>query len=250
MFYNNIDPVLIYLGPLEIRYYGIIYALGFVLAYIFLKKHGKDVKLAEQDLDNLMLYLVIGIVIGARIFYILLYNLDFYLQQPLEMIKLWHGGLSFHGGLVGGIVAGLLFCRRKKLSFLKVADLISIPLALALFFGRIANFINGELYGRVTQAPWAVKFRDADGFRHPSQLYEAAKNAVIFMMLLVLRKKKLKDGMVFASFIILYGILRFFIEFFREPEVYVGILTMGQLLSLIVAIAGIMLLVIARKKSV
>lgn len=242
MFYNNINPVILNIGSLQIRYYGLFYALGFLLAYFFIKKSADKLKVSNDDADNLITWLVLSVVIGARIFYVALYNLDFYWQNPIEILKIWHGGLSFHGGLVGAVVAAFIFCRRKKVQFLKLADVVSIPLALALFFGRIANFINGELYGRITSVPWAVKFQNAEGFRHPSQIYEALKNIFIFFVLMSLKKKNLKDGMLFGIFLVLYGTLRFIIEFFREPEIYVGVFTMGQILSLLTAITGIALI--------
>ena len=245
MFIHNIDPVLFALGPLEIRYYGVIYALGFVIAY-FLLRHfirQKKLQMQEQDLDTYIMYLMLGVVLGARIFEILFYNLLFYLEHPLEILAIWHGGLSFHGGLVGAILATWLFCRKKQVAFLHMADYVVIPTALALALGRIGNFLNGELPGRVTDVWWAVKFPGYDGFRHPSQLYESAKNILIFLVLLVQVRKKRKDGYLFGLFLLLYGVLRFLVEFVREPETMVGFLTMGQALSIPVALLGLYLVI-------
>ncbi len=241
MFIHNINPVLLHLGPLEIRYYGIIYALGFVFAYFFLRYFIRQKKLhmREQDLDTYILYLIIGVVLGARLFEILFYNLAFYLEHPAEIIALWRGGLSFHGGLVGAILATWLFCKKKNIPFLHLADFIVIPTALALALGRVGNFLNGELPGRVTNLPWAVQFPGVDGFRHPSQLYESAKNFFIFGVLLWQVKKERQNGYLFGVFLFLYGILRFLIEFVREPETMVVFLTMGQALSLPLVVVGL-----------
>lgn len=250
MFFHNIDPVLFHLGPFEIRYYGIIYALGFVIAYFFLVhfvKLGK-LKLKEEEVSDLLFYLLVGVVVGARLFYILFYDLAFFINNPLEMLMLWHGGLSFHGALVGSVLAIFLFCRRKKIQFYDIADALVFPVAIALMLGRIGNFINGELYGRITQVPWCVNFKGVDGCRHPSQIYESFKNLLIFVILwsvkdMKIKGKKLAKGFLFWSFVILYSVLRFIIEFFREPDEQLGFvlgaLTMGQLLCIAMFIVGI-----------
>jgi phosphatidylglycerol:prolipoprotein diacylglycerol transferase len=233
------------MGPFEIRYYGIIFVLGFVIGYLILIHLAKERKLelTKDELSDLLLYLIIGIIAGARLFYILFYNLKFYFSNPLEIFALWHGGLSFHGGLVGAVIALLLFCRKKKAKFYELADIIVIPTALGLAFGRIGNFLNGELYGRITDVPWAVKFKDAEGFRHPSQLYESLKNFFIFGVLWWVRNKKLPKGFLFWSFVTMYAGLRFIIEFFREPDPQLGFiifnLSKGQILSIIMFSIGI-----------
>ena len=244
MFVHHIDPILVAVGPFSVRYYGIIYALGFILAYLFLRQAGKkkEIPIQEADIDALMLYLMIGIVLGARLFEIIFYNPSYYFHNPGEMLAIWHGGLSFHGGLAGAYLGALLFCKKKKVSLLLIADALAIPAALALAFGRIANFINGELYGIPTNLPWGVKFPGAPEFRHPSQLYEALKNAVIFFILLKVKKPTLKQGCLFGMFLVLYGAMRFLIEFVREPEIMVGPLTMGQMLSIPTIIIGIWLI--------
>ncbi|MBW2988706.1 prolipoprotein diacylglyceryl transferase [Candidatus Woesearchaeota archaeon] len=243
MFYHNINPVLLNLGPFEIRYYGIIYALAFVLAYFFISRiaEKKGLGLKKDDILDLLFYLLLGTIIGARTFEILVYNLSYYLKNPLEMIAIWHGGLSFHGGLIGASIAGYMYCRKKKIAFYDLADIVVIPLAFGLFLGRIANFINGELVGRIASVPWCVKFRDYAGCRHPSQLYESLKNMLIFSLLWPLRYKRLKKGTLFWSFILLYSALRFFVEFFRAPDPQLGFIlgiTMGQWLSIITCIIG------------
>lgn len=253
MFYHAIDPVLFSLGPFEIRYYGVIYALGFIITYFMLRSfiRQKKLRMREEHLESLIIYLVVGVVLGARLFEILFYNFPYYLQNPLQVFAIWKGGLSFHGGLVGGLLAVMLFGKKYKYSVLHLGDYIVIPASLALALGRIGNFLNGELWGRVTSLPWSVQFPNVEGFRHPSQLYEALKNIIIFLILrwqanlffLVKwqAKKERKDGYLLGLFLILYGVLRFLVEFVREPEIYVGPLTMGQLLTIPLVIIGIFL---------
>lgn len=245
MFINNLDPVFLRLGPLEIRYYGLAYVLGFLLAYIFIRwwaGKGSVKNFRPEQAEDYLLYILIGAILGARIFYILFYNLSYYLSNPAEIIAVWHGGLSFHGGLIGAIAAGVLYCRHHKVSFWQMADASAIPLAIGLFFGRIANFINGELYGRITNLPWCVQFKGVDGCRHPSQLYESLKNLFIFTVLWRLKGKRHKDGFLFLSFILMYSFIRFFIEFVREPDPQLGFIilgmTMGQILNIVMFAIG------------
>jgi len=252
---HNIDPAILRIGNIEIRWYGIIYILGFVLSYLFFSycKKNKLLRISNDDLLDLFFYSFFGLTIGARIFYVLFYNLAYYFENPLKIFFVWEGGFSFHGGLLGVILGGLIFCKQYKKNFFKLADLMTIPVSLALGIGRIGNFINGELWGRPTGANWGVIFPNAFGEdpRHPSQIYEFFKNELIFLVLILvfLKYKKRKDGFLLALFLVLYGVLRFLVEFFREPEVYVGALTMGQFLSLPLIIAGtLMLIFIFRKK--
>ncbi len=248
-FIHNIDPVLLHIGPLEIRYYGLAYVLGFVLGYFILKHliKKKNIALTEDELDTLILYVAGGVLLGSRIFYFIFYNFGMVLENPLQLLKIWEGGMSFHGGLIGVLVAGILFCRQYKKDFYELADLAVIPVALGLGIGRIANFINAELYGRATTVAWAVDFGDGVP-RHPSQLYESAKNFVMFGILWLLKEKEnLKKGTLFWTFIMLYGTFRFFIEFVREPDPQLGFvlfnfLTMGQVLTAIMAMTGSVML--------
>ena len=242
MFIHSIDPVLFSLGPISIRYYGIIYALGFMFAYIALRKavQHKKLHLSEQDIDNLIIWLIAGVVIGARIFEILFYQPVYYFSHPSEIIAIWHGGLSFHGGLVGAAIVSYLFSKKKKISFLNLADILIIPTALALAFGRIANFINAEVIGKPSNLPWSVQFPQDSLYRHPSQLYEAIKNLIIFFILL--KTKQHKEGYLLGLFLFLYGSIRFIIEFVKEPEGMIGPLTMGQVLSMPMIILGIYLI--------
>ena len=248
MFYNNINPTLLRFGPFEIRYYGIIFVAAFVIAYfmIYYLAQKRELKLSRDDVADYLFYEIVGVVVGARLFEIIFYEPAYYFSSPFQMLAVWKGGLSFHGGLVGGVIATLLFCRRKKIRFYDLIDIIVIPAAFGLFLGRIANFTNGELVGRVTGVPWCVKFRNYEGCRHPSQLYESFKNLVIFFGLWFLKDKKLKRGMLFWSFVVMYSVLRFFIEFFKDPVGELGLflgLTTGQWLNIAMFITGIVFMV-------
>ncbi|HLD02619.1 MAG TPA: prolipoprotein diacylglyceryl transferase [Candidatus Nanoarchaeia archaeon] len=240
MFVHNIDPILFSLGPLQIRWYGLFYALAFIAGYFYIRHQAKKQNLAF-DTENFLVYLIIGDLIGARVFEILFYNPSYYFSNPLEMLAIWHGGLSFHGGLLGGLIAAWLFSRKYKIPLLKLADLCSIPLAFGLFIGRIANFINAELVGKITSVPWCVKFPDYEGCRHPTQIYEALKNLFILLILYPLSNKEHKDGYLFSVFLIMYSILRFFIEFLKVPETMFFFLTTGQALNILMLIFGIYL---------
>ena len=185
MFYHNINPVLVSLGPFDIRYYGLVYAVGFLVSYFLLRwiaKKGKINNLTSDRADILILYLILGAVIGARVLLFVFYYPATFITNPLEVLMIWNGGMSFHGGLIGAAGAGLLFCRKYKVSFYQLGDFLVLPLAFFLFIGRIANYINGELVGTMTSAPWCVVFRGYEGCRHPSQLYEALKNLAIFFV--------------------------------------------------------------------
>ena len=248
MFINNINPVLLNLGPFQIKYYGIIYALGFVIGYLFLRSRikSKRLKLTFDQLDNYFLWLILGVVFFSRIFEIIFFSWNYYIANPVEMLMIWHGGLSFHGGLVGAALVTFLFARKHKIAFYDLADSLAIPAALALAFGRIANFINSEHYGRIadaTKTPWCVVYQSVDSYcRHPSQLYESLKNFLIFGSLFTYdafkgKEKSYKKGTIFWMFVLLYGILRFLVNFYRDDILYYG-LSMGQWLSLIMALTA------------
>ena len=261
MFFQNINPVLLQLGSLQIRYYGLFYALGFVIAYflIYYLAKRKALAITKDDVADLILYLLVGVVAGSRIIYILFYNLLYYIKNPFEIIAVWHGGLSFHGGMAGAIIATYLFCRKKKINFYDIADIAVIPIALALAIGRIGNFINAELYGRITSVPWCVDYSKnqyvsnlPSGCRHPSQIYESLKNFFIFAVLWLIKDKKLPKGFMFWTFVTLYGLLRTMMEFFRQPDEQVGFIfnyfTMGQLLSFPLFLIGLYMLFRLKKK--
>ncbi len=240
MFYHDINPIIASIGPFEIRWYGLMYALSFAYLYFmisFLAKR-KKIKITKQEVEFFVLLETVALLVGARLFEVIVYNPLHYLANPLKILAVWEGGLSFHGGLIGMFVVGYWFCKKKKINPLQMADIMVIPVGIALFLGRMGNFINGELYGRITDLPWCFKFKGAEGCRHPSQLYEAAKNLVIFGVMWTIKDKKQPHGFFFALFLMMYGTLRFLIEFVREPEVMVGFLTMGQFLCVLMIIAG------------
>ncbi|HMK35781.1 MAG TPA: prolipoprotein diacylglyceryl transferase [Desulfomonilaceae bacterium] len=246
-----IDPVLLRIGPLEVRWYGFMYLIGFVAAYFVIRSElkRKDGPVPARCADDLLFYLIVGLLIGARVGYALFYNLPSYAAAPWEILFVWHGGMSFHGGLVGMIVAGLIFARSRKAPFLELADIGALAAPIGLMLGRVGNFINCELYGRVTTVPWGVVFPTGGPLpRHPSQLYESFfEGLVLFILLWLLRTRTTRHGQVLAAFLICYGVFRFAIEFFREPDVQVGFifqgLTMGQILCLFMIPAGIGLLI-------
>lgn len=231
------------------RWYGLMYLFGFAGSYLLsvYQIGKKGLKIERDKIDDLYFYLILGLIIGARLGYVIFYNLGSYLENPLEIFVLWHGGMSFHGGLIGTVVAAYVVVKRKKLKFFAVADLIVPTGPLGLFFGRMGNFINGELYGKPTDVPWSMVFPQAGPLpRHPSQLYEALlEGLLLFVILWFYKDHKKKDGDVLALFLILYGVFRIFCEAFREPDVQLGyiagIFSMGQVLSLTMVAIGFFL---------
>ena len=252
MFFHNINPELLQIGPFQIRYYGLFYALGFIIAYflIYYLAKRKELSITKNDVADFLVYVIVGVVLGARFVYVVVYNPIFYLQNPFEIIAVWHGGLSFHGGLLGAITSAYIFCRRKKIAFYDLADIVVVPVALALALGRIGNFMNAELYGRITNVDWCIDYSKnkfienlPSGCRHPSQIYASIKNLAIFAVLWFIKDKKLPKGFMFWSFITLYGLFRTFIEFFRAPDEQIGFIfnyfSMGQLLSIPMFLIGL-----------
>jgi phosphatidylglycerol:prolipoprotein diacylglycerol transferase len=245
----NIDPILFELGPIRVGWYGLMYIFGFFASYLLVRYQmkRKDFDISRLEVENLYFYLIIGLILGARLGYVLFYDLKRYLTEPFEIFAIWHGGMSFHGGLIGVLIVGVLFCWRNKKSFWKIADLIIVTVPIGLGLGRIGNFINGELYGRVTQVPWGMIFPGGGPLpRHPSQLYESAlEGGVLFLILWLIKDKKLPTGGLLALFLCLYGLFRFFVEFFREPDPQLGFVlgpfTMGQVLTTFMIIGGIFL---------
>ncbi len=255
--YPHIDPVIVRIGPLQIRWYGLMYVLGFTATYLLVRYQATRFRWQEMldHLDNLNLVLILGVVLGGRLGYVLFYNLGYYLQHPLEILATWEGGMSFHGGCIGVALAGLWYCRRHGLDFWKATDLYVVTVPIGLGLGRIGNFINGELFGRVTELPWGMVFPGGGPLpRHPSQLYEAGLEGVLlFFLLWSLRKRPWSagrsrhwpHGSMLALFLILYGVFRFLVEFVRQPDPQLGTLalglTMGQFLSSIMILAGLLL---------
>ncbi|OGV27608.1 MAG: prolipoprotein diacylglyceryl transferase [Legionellales bacterium RIFCSPHIGHO2_12_FULL_37_14] len=238
--YPNFNPVALSLGPLRIYWYGIMYLLAFFLAYIIASMRVKKYKLSwkKTELEDLVFYCAIGVILGGRLGYMLFYSNGAWLHNPLLIFKIWEGGMAFHGGVIGVGAALYLFARKTQRSFLAVTDFTAplVPLGLAL--GRVGNFINGELWGRVTNLPWSMVFPHA-GFmpRHPSQLYEAALEGILlFIIVFKYAEKPRNDGYVTAVFLMGYALCRIIVEFFRQPDLQLGFLafgwlTMGQLLS-------------------
>ncbi len=254
--YPNIDPVIVRIGPLSVRWYGLMYLIGFASSYLLVRLQikKKGLGFGQDFVDSLYSYLILGLLLGARLGYVIFYDLPAYVKSPLEIFALWHGGMSFHGGLIGSIVAGVVFCRRSKVDFWQVADLVIVTAPIGLGFGRLGNFINGELYGRVTDVPWAMVFPGGGSLpRHPSQLYEFfLEGIVLFTVLWVLKNRGFKSGILTSLFIIFYGVIRFTLEFFREPDVQLGYIlgpfTMGQILSASMVAAGAVLFFIRKKR--
>ncbi|MBW3015762.1 prolipoprotein diacylglyceryl transferase [Candidatus Woesearchaeota archaeon] len=244
VFYHNINPVAFTMFGLEIRWYSILFMLGFIITFLMLKYFAKNkyIRLSDKDIDDYIFWLIISIIIGARLFYILFYNLSYYLSSPLDIFAVWQGGLSFHGGLVATIIMTYYFCKKKHISFYKFTDLFVIPVSLSLALGRIGNFLNGELIGRTADISWGIKYQDVSGVRYPSQILESLKNLFIFTILWFLKDKNMKEGIMSWLFIVLYGTLRFFIEFVRQPDPQLGFivagLTMGQLLNIAMVVIG------------
>ncbi|HWK71336.1 prolipoprotein diacylglyceryl transferase [Pollutimonas sp. M17] len=245
--YPQIDPVAIQLGPVAVHWYGLMYLIGFGLVWLLGRwriRQGKT-DLSMRDLEDLIFYCVLGVVIGGRLGYVLFYKPGDYLANPLEIFFLWQGGMSFHGGLIGVIAVLLLFARKRGKTLFEIADFIAPMIPLGLAAGRLGNFINGELWGRPTTVPWGMVFPQAgDGLaRHPSQLYEMGlEGFVLFALVWWFAAKPRPSGQVSAVFLMGYGAFRFLVEFTREPDNYLGLLagglSMGQLLSLPMILAG------------
>ncbi len=253
--YPFIDPVLFQIGPISLRWYGLMYLAAFALAYLLirseLRRRGGPVPV--DSADDLLFHMILGVLIGGRVGYVLIYNLPYYLGHPLHAFAIWEGGMSFHGGMIAMVLAGYLWSRRHSAPFLELADVVVVAAPTGLMFGRIGNFINGELFGRVTDLPWGIVFPMGGPLpRHPSQLYESVlEGLLIFLFLWWLRLRVHTPGTLLAAFIIAYGVLRFLVEFFREPDPQLGFivagLSMGQLLCIGMILVGLVLLIFIRR---
>ena len=249
MFINNFDPVAFQIISFEIRWYSLAYIVGIIIGWILCKKIFIRKSDINEKFDNYVTYLVIGIIIGGRLGYIIFYNFNYYINNFFDIFKVWEGGMSFHGGLIGIIVASILFSKKNNQDSFLYMDLVSLVAPIGIFFGRLANFINSELYGTPTDIPWAVTFIQVDNLsRHPSQLYEAILEGVILFIILMYFKNKdylKKPGLISGLFLIFYSLFRFFIEFVRVPDEQLGYLifelSMGQIISLIFFVIGIIL---------
>jgi phosphatidylglycerol:prolipoprotein diacylglycerol transferase len=247
MFINNFDPVAFQIMSFEIRWYSLAYILGIVIGWILCKKIFIKNSDISEKFDDYITYLIIGIILGGRIGYIIFYNFSYYLDNFLDIFKIWQGGMSFHGGLLGIIVSSYIFAKKNNQNPFFYLDQVSIVAPVGIFFGRLANFINSELYGTTSNVPWSVIFIKVDNLsRHPSQLYEAILEGLVLFLILIyfINKNYLnKPGLISGLFLIFYSLFRFFVEFFRVPDEQIGYLilslTMGQIISLVFASIGI-----------
>lgn len=251
--YPNINPVIFGIGSIKVRWYGFMYLLGFGATYLLVRLQIRrfNLKKLGEQFDDLNFLLIFCVLMGGRLGYVLFYNLPYYMHHPAEIIATWNGGMSFHGALLALLIGGYLFCRRRGIDFWQTADAYIVTIPIGLGLGRIGNFINGELYGRVTHVPWAMVFPAGGPFpRHPSQLYECFMEGIVLFILLwnlkdVKSRRNWPQGSMLAAFLIFYGIFRFIVEFFRQPDAQLGFIlgpfTMGQALCSLMIIAGVLL---------
>ena len=241
MFINNFSPIAIQIFSIEIRWYSLAYIFGIIFGWIYCKKILIRNNDTSKLFDDLISFLIIGIILGGRLGYILFYNLEYYIINYIEILMIWKGGMSFHGGVIGVFIATIIFSKKHKVNKYIFLDLISASAPIGIFLGRISNFINSELYGRQTDIIWSVIFAKVDNLpRHPSQLYEAFFEGIILFFIIFLfvnKKYLLRPGLISSLFLIFYSLFRFFIEFFRMPDEQLGFiflnLTMGQVICLI-----------------
>ena len=262
MYTHNLDPVLLDFGLLSIRWYSLSYVFGILLGWWLGKKiinhilKRTNLKFNLKEFDDLITYIIISIIIGGRLGYVLFYNFNYYISNPIDIFKVWEGGMSFHGALIGIIIGTYLFSSKKKIPVFFFLDVIACVSPIGIFLGRIANFINGELIGKVTTVYWSVIFPAVDSFsRHPSQLYEALLEGLVLFLILnkIIFKKVYKVGTCSYLFLIYYGFFRIISEYFREPDAQLGYLfnlfSMGTILSFIMILAGLLILNFFKKKN-
>ena len=262
MYIHNLDPVLLKLGFLVIRWYSLAYIFGILIGWWYGKKiilhiiKNSAFKFNLSDFDDFITYLILSIIIGGRLGYVVFYNLEYFISNPLEIVKVWEGGMSFHGALIGIIIGTYLFSVKKNLQTFFLLDIIACVSPIGIFFGRIANFINAELIGKTPSVSWYVIFPTIDQLpRHPSQLYEAILEGVILFTILniIIFRRNYKIGNCSYIFLICYGVFRIFSEFFREPDVQIGYLfnfiSMGMLLSFFMILSGLIISIILKKKN-
>jgi len=257
MFTNNFDPVFLDLGFIDIRWYSLSYIFGIIFGWAYLNTYIIETKETKKDFDNYISYLIIGIIIGGRLGYVFLYNLDYYINNIIEILYIWNGGMSFHGGLVGVILSGYFYSKKNNTNIFKYLDLVALVAPIGIFFGRLSNFINSELYGRQTDVFWGVKFIKVDDLiRHPSQIYEAIfEGFFLFLILNFFFKNYIsKSGYISSIFLILYSVFRFIIEFTREPDEHLGFLflniTYGQFLCIFTLLGGLYIFYLCHEKKI
>ena len=248
MFINNFDPVAFQVFSIEIRWYSLAYIVGLIFGWIYCNKILINDQDKKYQFDDYITYIIIGIIVGGRLGYVFIYNPSYYLENLIEIPMIWNGGMSFHGAVLGILLATIMFCKRDNQNIFYYLDLVALSAPIGIFLGRIANFINSELYGRETDIIWSVKFIQIDNLnRHPSQIYEAIFEGIVLFILLNLFHNKLskKNGLTSSLFIIFYSIFRFIIEFTREPDSHIGLvilnMSLGQIISIIFFIAGTIL---------
>ena len=248
MFINNFDPVAFQVFSIEIRWYSLAYVVGLIIGWIYCNKFLIKDQDKKNQFDDYITYVIIGIIVGGRLGYVFIYNTSYYLKNIIEIPMIWNGGMSFHGAVLGVIFVTIIFCKKNNQHIFYYLDLVALSAPIGIFLGRIANFINSELYGRETDIIWSVKFIQIDNLnRHPSQIYEAIFEGIVLFILLNLFHKKLskKNGLISSLFIIFYSIFRFFIEFTREPDSHIGLvifsMSLGQIISVIFFIVGTIL---------
>ena len=254
--FPDISPVFLQIGPLQLRWYGLMYMISFIIGYFLLKRYAKrkPLQLSGDDIYDLLFFLILGVMIGGRLGYVLFYDLHTYLEAPLQVFYIWQGGMSFHGGFLGVLASVYFLCRRRNWSFAEVGDLVCAAAPVGLGLVRIGNFINGELFGRPTALPWGVIFPDGGPVaRHPSQLYEALlEGLILFLILRWLFRKNLYPGTVSWALVGFYGLFRFVVEFVREPDAHIGFdlgpFTRGQLLTLPMMVIGLAMMVIYARR--
>ena len=257
MFINNFSPIAFEIFSIEIRWYSLSYIFGILIGWLYCKKILIKDKNNLKLFDDLIPYLIIGIILGGRLGYILFYNFEYYLNNPVAIFMIWQGGMSFHGGLMGVIALTIIYAKKHKINKFILLDLISASAPIGIFLGRVSNFVNSELYGKETDVLWSVIFVKVDNIaRHPSQIYEAILEGVILFIIMFLFIKKnylLKPGLISSLFLIFYSLFRFFVEFFRVPDEQIGYiflnLTMGQIISLIFLSSGFYLLSIKKNEN-
>jgi len=248
MFINDFDPVALNIFSLEIRWYSLSYIFGIIFGWLYCKKKLIKDNLYEKLFDDYIFYLILGVIIGGRLGYVIFYNLNYYFYNPFEILMVWRGGMSFHGAVIGVILATYIYSKKNKVSAFYFLDLVALSAPIGIFLGRVSNFLNSELYGRETDLYWSVKFIFIDNLnRHPSQIYEAILEGLVLFIILnyLISRDNKKEGYISSLFLIFYSIFRFLIEFTREPDQHIGLLlfnlSMGQLISIIVLILGILL---------
>lgn len=239
-----INPILLDIGPIHIRYYGLLYALAFLIGYFILIKLSPKFNIKKNDIEDYVPYIIIGDLIGGRLFEILFYSPSYYFANPLKMFAIWEGGISSHGAIISMILITIWFCRKRKISFYNFSDLVSIPVMFGAALIRIGNFINSELVGKVTSLPWAVQFPGYEGLRHPVQLYQAGYHLIIFGILLLMLKLKNKEkGTIFWSMLFLDSLFRFITEFYKDLPLNYGFNYLGfnlaQYASIIIILISI-----------